>query len=252
MGNTTVLATTVMGKSEKDLDYFPLTVDYEEKFYAAGKIPGSFPRREGRPSDDAILSGRVVDRTIRPLFNPAIRTDVQVVVTVLSIDEDDPDVLGVTAASLALATSDIPWGGPVSSVRIGKKKGSDAFIVNPTYTERDAADAELDVLLCGKDGVVTMIEVGSKEVSEELLAQAFSAGMAEIEKIQKFQADIVATLGKTKREIPARDIKPEIVELFKKEYEANFATAIYNSEAGKAHIHALQDEFVKKVNSLRS
>src|SRR3989344_3219537 len=245
-GDTTVLVTAVMGKKEKDIDYFPLTVDFEEKFYAAGRIPGSFPRREGRPSDDAILSGRVIDRTIRPLFNPAIRTDIQVVATVLSIDAEDPDTLGVIGASIALATSDIPWGGPVSAIRIGKKKGSDAFIVNPIFTERAQTDMELDLLLCGKDGAVTMIEVGAKEVSEEVLAGAFAAGMEEIEKIQKFQGELVRAIGKTKRSIPDRTIKPEIADAFQ-EFESRFESSIYNGEAGKAHIHALSDEFIKKV-----
>lgn len=248
LGNTTVLVTAVMGKKDRtDIDYFPLTVDFEEKFYAAGKIPGSFPRREGRPSEDAILSGRVIDRTIRPLFDSHLRTDVQVVATVLSIDEYDPDVLGVVGASLALATSDIPWGGPVSAVRIGKKKGSDEFAVNPTYAERNAPEAELDVLICGKDGVVTMIEVGANEVSEEVLSRAFARGMEEIAKIQKFQADIIAAIGKAKRTFAAREEKAEIAEIFKKEYEAGFAAAIYTGEAGKAHIKALEDEFVKKA-----
>src|ERR1700690_1160524 len=114
-GNTAVLATAVMSeKTRDDIDYFPLTVDYEERFYAAGAILGSrFMRREGRPSDQAILSGRVVDRTIRPLFAPHIRNEIQVVLTVLALDAEDPDQAAVNAASLALATSDIPWGGPV-------------------------------------------------------------------------------------------------------------------------------------------
>jgi len=125
-GNTTVLATAVMSVGAKEgLGYFPLTVDYEEKFYAAGAILGSrFMRREGRPTDEAVLGGRIVDRTIRPLFDGRIRNNVQVVATVLSIDEDDPDILAVIAASLALSTSDIPWKGPVSAVRIGKIKGN--------------------------------------------------------------------------------------------------------------------------------
>jgi len=246
LGNTAVLVTAVMGHKEKDMDYFPLTVDFEEKFYAAGRIPGSFPRREGRPGDDSILSGRVIDRTIRPLFNPAIRTDVQVVGTVLSIDEEDPDVLGITGASIALATSDIPWGGPVSAVRIGKKKGSDAFIVNPTYKERAESDMELDLLLCGKDGVVTMIEVGAKEVSEELLSQAFEFGMDEIEKIQQFQKKIVAEIGKTKREIPDRTIPEEIKDVFK-EFEDGFEGAVFANVAGKHHIHVYRDAYVAKV-----
>src|SRR3989344_2581302 len=115
-GNTIVLATAVMSENERQgIDYFPLTVDYEEKFYAAGQILGSrFMRREGRPSDEAVLSGRAVDRTIRPLFESHIRNEVQVVITVLSLEKDDPDVLAINAASLALAVSDIPWGGPAS------------------------------------------------------------------------------------------------------------------------------------------
>src|SRR5665213_1625077 len=122
-GNTTVLATVVISsRTRDDIDYFPLTVDYEERFYAAGAILGSrFMRREGRPSDAAILSGRIVDRTIRPLFPQHIRNEVQVVITVLAIDEEDPDTVAVNAASLALATSDIPWGGPVAAVRIGMR-----------------------------------------------------------------------------------------------------------------------------------
>ena len=119
-GNTVLLATAVMSKGAKEGgDWFPLTVDYEERFYAAGKILGSrFVRREGRPTEEAILSGRIVDRTIRPLFAQYIRHEVQVVITMLSIEEDDPDILGVLGASLAIATSNIPWNGPVSAVRM--------------------------------------------------------------------------------------------------------------------------------------
>ena len=123
-GNTTVLATAVMSKQTREGDFFPLTVDYEERFYAAGQILGSrFIRREGRPTEEAILSGRVVDRTIRPLFDSRIRNEVQVVITVLSYDgEHDPDLPGLAAASLALGISRIPWGGPVAAARITKQK----------------------------------------------------------------------------------------------------------------------------------
>src|SRR4051812_12060503 len=160
-GNSAVLATVVMGR-ESDKDYFPLSVEYEEKFYAAGAILGSrFMRREGRPSDEAILSGRIVDRTIRPLFPKGIKRDVQVMVTVLSIDEYDTDVLAVNAASLAVATSQIPWNGPVSSMRVGLEAGNDEFIVNPTYVQRTEGVEMLDLLACGKDGLINMIEVGA-------------------------------------------------------------------------------------------
>src|SRR3989344_5512146 len=164
-GDTVLLATAVMSKKARDGgDFFPLTVDYEERFYAAGQILGSqFIRREGRPSDEAILSGRITDRTIRPLFEKHIRHEVQVVLTVLSLGEDDPDILGVIAASLALGSSDIPWNGPVSSVRIGKHKGVESFEVNPSYTSRKKdGPFELDLVACGKDGNINMVEVGGK------------------------------------------------------------------------------------------
>lgn len=244
MGDSMVLVTATMGSKERsDIDYFPLSVEYEERFYAAGQILGSrFIRREGRPSDDAVLSGRIVDRTIRPLFNPVLRKDVQVVVTVLSIDQDDPDVLGVIAASLALGTSDIPWGGPVSAVRIGKKKGSDAFIVNPTYAERNADDAELDLLVCGKDGVITMIEVGAKEVPEDVIAKAFDAAMGEIEKAQAFQKQIIAEMGKQKREVKVKERNPEIAKLFA-ELEGEFAAATFPGKPGKETQKAFGDKW---------
>ena len=154
-GQTTVLATVVMTKKEKDIGYFPLVVDYEERFYAAGQILGSrFIRREGRPTDEAILAGRAIDRTIRPLFNQSMRNEIQVVITVLAIDEDnDPDVPSIIATSLAIATSETPWNGPVSAVRIGEKEGT--LIVNPSYPQR--VDSPLDILICGKDGKINMI-----------------------------------------------------------------------------------------------
>jgi polyribonucleotide nucleotidyltransferase len=140
-GNSAVLATAVIGNERTGIDYFPLSVEFEEKFYAAGAILGSrFMRREGRPSDEAVLSGRLIDRTVRPLFEHHIRREVQVIITVLAIDQDDPDVLGIIAASLALGTSNIPWGGPVSAVRIGKMKDGETLIINPTYDKRDSAD----------------------------------------------------------------------------------------------------------------
>ena len=147
-GDTAVITNVVMAAHERgDVDYFPLSVEFEEKFYAAGKILGSrFMRREGKPTDSAILSGRIIDRTIRPLFNHSLRRDIQVVTTVLALAEEDPDVLGVNAASIALATSDIPWNGPVSAVRVGKMKGESTFIINPAHDFRNNKDVEPDML----------------------------------------------------------------------------------------------------------
>ena len=245
-GNTTVLATAVMSKQTRDGDWFPLTVDYEERFYAAGMILGSrFIRREGRPTEEAILSGRIVDRTIRPLFDNRIRNEVQVVITVLSIAEDDPDVLAVIAASLALGTSDIPWNGPVSAVRIGKKKDDKNFIVNPAYSDRNAEDADLDLLACGKDGLINMIEVGGKEVAENILISGLEEGLTIIEKLQKFQEQIIKEIGKPKKQMSFAEMPKEVAVLFKKVAEPKFAKAVFSGEPGKAGISELYEEWVK-------
>lgn len=248
-GDTAILVTAVMGKKERnDVDYFPLTVDYEERFYAAGQILGSrFMRREGRPSDSAILTGRVIDRTIRPLFNGKMRRDVQVVATVLSISEDDPDVLGVMGASLALGVSSIPWRGPVSAVRIGKKKGSDEFMVNPTYKERGADDMELDLLVCGKDNAITMIEVGAKEVPEDVLEKAFARALVEIEKAQSFQKNIINEMGKKKEAFIVPEMSSAMKELFAP-MRTEFERAVFSGVPGNAPIGAFKDTWMALVS----
>ena len=217
-GNSAVLATAVMGSKESNLDYFPLSVEYEEKFYAAGAILGSrFMRREGRPSDEAVLSGRIVDRTIRPLFPKGLKRDVQVIISVISLEDYDADILAVNAASLALATSNIPWKGPVSAVRIGIEDGSDELIVNPTYGQRSEElppKAKMDLTVSGKDGLVNMIEVNAREVTESVLDKALAKASEEIEKIQAWQKTIVAEQGKPKKEFTAPDVTPEVEALF--------------------------------------
>ncbi len=217
-GNSAVLATAVMSNKESNLDYFPLSVEYEEKFYAAGAILGSrFMRREGRPSDEAVLSGRIVDRTIRPLFPKGLKRDVQVIITVLSIEDYDTDILAVNAASLALATSDIPWNGPVSAVRIGIEENNDALIVNPTYGQRSEElppRARLDLTVSGKDGLVNMIEVNAREVPEGDLGKALARASEEIEKIQKWQKDIVTQQAKEKQSFTAPDVTSDVEALF--------------------------------------
>src|SRR3972149_1256844 len=216
-GNSAVLATAVLGK-ESDKDYFPLSVEYEEKFYAAGAIPAPrFMRREGRPSDEAVLSGRIVDRTIRPLFPKGIKREVQVIISVISLEDYDADILAVNAASLALATSDIPFKGPVSSVRIGIEDGSNELIVNPTYGQRSEElppKARMDLTVSGKDGLVNMIEVNAREVAEPVLDKALAKASEEIEKVQAWQKQIVAEQGKAKKEFAAPDITPEIAAAF--------------------------------------
>ncbi len=241
-GNTTVLATAVMGKNPKDGDFFPLTVDYEERFYASGKILGSrFVRREGKPSDEAILSGRVVDRTIRPLFDQRMRHEVQVVLTVLSIEQDDPDVPAVIAASLALGTSNIPWNGPVSAVRISK---NDTFHVNPTYVAREEASTSMDLVACGKDGLINMIEVGAKEVPEAIVAEGLTLASKEIERIQAWQQSIISEIGAPKKTVTLPEITPGTAELFA---EAGIAARITNEvfgKPGKDALNSLNEEWL--------
>ncbi len=212
-GNSAVLATVVMGR-ESDKDYFPLSVEYEEKFYAVGAILGSrFMRREGRPSDEAVLSGRIVDRTIRPLFPKGLKRDVQVIISVLSIEDYDTDILAVNAASLAIATSNIPWNGPVSAVRIGITDENEDLIVNPSYGQRSdelPPRARLDLTVSGKDGLVNMIEVNAREVDESILEKALARASEEIEHIQAWQKEIIAAEGKEKISFVKPEIGPEV------------------------------------------
>lgn len=249
-GNTAVLATAVISaKTRDDIDYFPLTVDYEERFYAAGTIGGSrFMRREGRPSDAAILSGRIVDRTIRPLFPQHIRNEVQVVITVLALDEEDPDQVAVNAASLALAVSDIPWGGPVAAVRIGQEKEGAAFIVNPTYKEREIG--ALDILACGKDGTINMIEVGANEAGEDTIAKGFAQAVEEHNKILAWQKQIIAEIGKAKRDAAKPELPQALIDLYNTEFAQKIKDVVFCGVAGKDSIHHAQDEWVSKVKAL--
>ncbi len=216
-GETSILATAVMSKNKKEgIDYLPLTVDYEERYYASGRLPGGqYVKREGRPSEEAILTGRIVDRTIRPLFNQLIRNEIQVVITTLSMDGiNDPDTISVIGASLAIATSDIPWGGPVGAVRVTMKKDG-SLSINSTYEERE--DVVLDSYICGRAGTINMIETESKEVSEEKVKEVFDLALNEITKIEEFQKKIVSEVGKIKKEIKVVSLSDVEIELFNKE-----------------------------------
>src|SRR3989344_6215785 len=173
-GETTVLVNATMSASEKPVDYLPLQVEYEEKYYAAGKIKGSkWIKREGRPSEEAILAGRLIDRPLRPRFDHNIRNEIQVVATVLSFDGvNDPDIPALFGASLALMISDIPFNGPVAGVRVGRTDGK--LVINPTYTER--ASSDFDVVVAGTANRINMIEAGAKIVHEAEVAAAIKAG----------------------------------------------------------------------------
>ncbi|OGZ30459.1 MAG: polyribonucleotide nucleotidyltransferase [Candidatus Niyogibacteria bacterium RIFCSPLOWO2_02_FULL_45_13] len=228
-GKTAIFAAASMSKEARTgIDYFPLSVNYEEKFYAAGQILGSrFMKREGKPSDEAVLTGRLIDRTLRPLFSNKLRNEVQIVIMPLSIDgENDPDVPSIIAASLALATSDIPWAGPVSPLRLGfdGKK----VIFNPTNAERE--NSPLDLVACAKEGKINMIEAGAKEVAEEDIMSALKEAVPEFEKIEKFQKEIISKEGKEKLEIKLPEEPEKLAEAFNKNIKGRLEDYIYISE----------------------
>ena len=243
-GETVVLVTACLGKNEKDGDFFPLTVDFEERFYASRRILGNkYQRREGKPSDEAILSGRIIDRTIRPLFPQYIRREVQVVATTLSIGEDDPDVIALIGSSLALATSDIPWNGPVSGIRLVGFKNEEGFTVNPVFGYDDKPEYLMEMFACGKDGNINMIEVGAKEISEALADSALAKAKEEIEKIQAWQKQIVSEIGKEKVSMPKPELSEEVTFLYKEYIEPKIYNAVFTGEAGKHGIHVLEDRW---------
>lgn len=251
-GETSILVTAVMSERENPgLPYFPLSVEFEEKFYAVGAILGSrFQRREGRPSDGAVLSARIVDRTIRPLFNHQIRNDVQVVITVLAMGEDDPDVLGVIGASLALSVSNIPWDGPVGAVRIGQKKGTGEVVINPTYLDREEDKLEFEVLACGKDSKINMVETSANEVAEDDIVAVLEASVAVHQKLEAWQKEIESAVGKTKRDIKLRELPEELTNLFATDFKAKLSATIFSGRSGKDHLHEIKAEFLLAVASL--
>jgi polyribonucleotide nucleotidyltransferase len=216
-GETVVLATAVMGKKDSDIDYLPLKVDYEEKFYAAGKILGSrYVRREGRSSEEAILAGRLVDRTIRPLFNDKMRREIQVVVTVLQIDEqNDPEFVGLLGVSTALFISDIPWNGPVAGVRVAQITSNKQFVINPDNSAvAEPNEPIFDAFVSGSKDRINMIELGGLDAQEKDVVAGFKLAQTEINKLIAFQEQIQKEIGKPKAEVaiaePDADIKAEV------------------------------------------
>ncbi len=197
LGDSMVFAAATMSSEIRPgIDFLPLTVDYEERMYAGGRIPGSFFRREGRPTEEAILTSRLTDRPLRPLFPKDLRNDVQVIVYSLSIDNENPiDILAVNAASAALMISDIPWGGPIGAVRVGRVDGQ--FIINPTFQEQEKSD--LDLRLAGTKDAILMVECGAKEVGETDMIAALEFGHLALQPIIEAQEKMALEVGKPKR-----------------------------------------------------
>ena len=240
-GDTVILTTACMtDKPREGLDFFPLLVDFEERFYSAGKIPGGFIKREGRPSQTAILSARVIDRSIRSLFEGWMRHDVHVVSTVLSVDQQNPpNILAINAASAALTISDIPWGGPVGAVRIGNIDGS--LVVNPT--EEMMENSSLELVVSGHADGITMVEAGAQEVPEDLLVDAMELAQGEIKRIVDLQLRMREEIGKDKIVIDPPVKVPEIDCWVEENLKSDIAEAvmIHDKKQRGVAVRALED-----------
>jgi polyribonucleotide nucleotidyltransferase len=248
-GETVVLGTAVASPEPKEgIDFFPLTVDYREYAYAGGRIPGGFIKREGRPSEREILTSRQIDRPIRPLFPEGFRNETQVIVLVFSADrENDPDVIGINAASAALALSDIPFNGPVGAVRVGQVNGQ--FIVNPTYTER--RDSTINIVVVGTKSGIVMIESGSNEVPEEIVVGAIDFAHEEIKKIVAGIEQLASLAGKSKREVSAPEFDTPYYSSLKAKIGERLADALDTQKHAKTESYALvkqiKDELAKEI-----
>lgn len=223
-GDTVTLSTACASNTPKEgIDFFPLTVSFEEKLYSVGKIPGGFLRREGRPSEHATLSARMIDRPIRPLFAEGFRNEVQVVNTVLSVDQDAPaEMSAMLGASLALCISDIPFNGPIAGVKVGRVDGK--FIVNPSAEEAEKSD--IDLTVAGTAKALNMVEAGAKEVSEEDMLAALMFGHEKVKELCEFQETIIAAVGKPKREIGLYHIDENVEKEVREKFEQPIREAV--------------------------
>lgn len=245
-GDTVVLVTaTASAEPREGVDFFPLTVDYEEKMYAAGKIPGGFIKREGRPSSDAVLCARLIDRPIRPLFPEGFRNDVQIVATVLSVEQDNaPELVGMIGASTALMVSDIPFMGPIAGVRVGRV--DDKFIVNPTEKEREISTLNLTV--AGSKDAVMMVEAGANELPESVILDAILFGHEEIKKIVAFEEEIAAAVGKEKMDVKLFSVDENLDAAIRENFTEKLNEAVRNPDKldRDAHVNAVREEIKEK------
>ncbi len=249
-GDTVVLVTATGSKTPREgTDFFPLTVDYEEKMYSVGKMPGGFLRREGRPGNSAILNARLIDRPIRPLFDKRCRNDVHVVATVLSVDYDNaPELCGMLGASASLGISDIPWDGPIAGVRVGRVNGE--FVVNPTQEQLEAST--MNITVAGSETAILMVEGGAQEAPEEEVLDAIMFAHEQIKKLVAFQKEIIAEVGKPKWEITFPQIPEDIEKAIREYAEEPLKTAIFNPdkltrEAHMAEVNAEAEAHFKEI-----
>ena len=217
-GDTVVLSAAVASKEAKDADFFPLTINYEEKMYAVGKVPGGFIKREGRPSTEATLTARLIDRPIRPMFAEGFRNEVQVTNIVMSVEQDcSPAMAAMLGSSLALSISDIPFDGPIAGVQVGRVNGE--YVLNPTIEQQEQSD--IDLTVAGTKKAINMVESGAKEVSEEDMLGALLFGFEAIKEMVAFQEEVVSQVGKEKMEVVLLQLDPELKKAI---YDANYQT----------------------------
>lgn len=241
-GDTAVLSTATASKEPKPLDFFPLTVNYEERLYAVGKIPGGFIKREGRPSEKAVLASRLIDRPIRPLFADGFRNEVQVISIVMSVDQNcSSEMAAMFGSSLALSVSDIPFEGPIAGVTVGRI--DDQFIINPTVDQLEKSD--INLVVAGTKDAINMVEAGADEVPEEIMLEAIMFGHEEIKRLIAFQEEIVAAVGKEKSEIKLFEIDEELNEKVKALAEEDLLKAIQVHEK-----HAREDAINEVKNAV--
>lgn len=241
-GDTATLSTACASNVAKDTDFFPLTVSFEEKLYSVGKIPGGFLRREGRPSEHATLTARLIDRPIRPLFAEGFRNEVQVVNTVLSVDMDcSPEMAAMLGASLALCISNIPFDGPIAGVKVGYVDGQ--FVVNPTVEQ--AGKSEIELTVAGTKEALNMVEAGAHEVSEDLMLDALMFGHDRVKELCQFQEEIIAKVGKEKMEVVLYEIDPQIKEYVDANGKARLEAAVSIRE--KLEAYAAQEAITNEM-----
>ncbi|AEH48538.1 polyribonucleotide nucleotidyltransferase [Parageobacillus thermoglucosidasius] len=222
-GDTVVLSTATASKEAKNVDFFPLTVNYEERLYAVGKIPGGFIKREGRPSEKAILASRLIDRPIRPLFSEGFRNEVQIVSMVMSVDQDcSPEMAALLGSSLALTISDIPFEGPIAGVTVGRVDGK--FVINPTVEQSEKSDIHL--VVAGTKDAINMVEAGADEVPEEIMLEAIMFGHEDIKRLIAFQEEIAAQVGKEKMEVVLYELDPQLEAKIRQLAEADIKRAV--------------------------
>ena len=244
-GDTCVIVNVTASKEPREgIDFFPLSVDYEEKLYAVGKIPGSFQKREGKPSDKAILTSRAIDRPLRPLFPKDFRNDVVVVATVLSVDQDNsPEIAAMIGASAALSISDIPFGGPTAAVNVGLVNGE--IIINPTEKQRKESDLTLTV--AGTEAKIAMIEAGANEVPDDTMLEAIEKGHEEIKKICKFIEQMKEEIGKPKFEYKSFAVDHDIYEFIETNFKEDIKQALQEAdkETRDNNVAAVTDKIVE-------